>query len=82
MEPCASKKFKTILQIIAAKSFQAPPEISSQYSTQNYIWNFEILKVKSLTKRFLFANIGPNESQKKKKKKHYFYKSQQKVFIL
>ena len=40
MGPHGSPDFKTLLLQIAAKSFQTFSEFSSQWSTQNYIWDF------------------------------------------
>ncbi len=41
MGPYGSENFKTLLLLqIAAESFQTFPEFSSQWSSQNYIWDF------------------------------------------
>ncbi len=41
MGPYGSKNFKTLLLLqIAAQSFETCPEFSSQWSLQNYFWDF------------------------------------------
>ncbi len=41
MGPNGSENFKTLLLLqIAAKSFETCPEFSSQWSSQNYVWDF------------------------------------------
>ena len=40
MGPYGSETFKTLLLQIAAKSFQTFPEFASQWSSQNYAWDF------------------------------------------
>ncbi len=41
MGPYGSENFKTLLLLqIAAESFQTFPEFSSQWFSQNYVWNF------------------------------------------
>ncbi len=41
MGPNGSENVKTILLLqIAAKSFETFPEFSSQWSSQNYVWDF------------------------------------------
>ncbi len=41
MGPYGSQNFKTLLLLqIAAESFQTFPEFSSEWSSQNYVWDF------------------------------------------
>ena len=41
MVPNGRENFKTLLlQQIAAKRFETCPEFSSQWSSQNFVWNF------------------------------------------
>ncbi len=41
MGPYGSEKFKTLLLLqIVGESFQTFPEFSSQWSSQNYVWDF------------------------------------------
>ncbi len=41
MGPYGRENFKTLLLLqIAAESFQTLPEFSSQWSSQNYVWDF------------------------------------------
>ncbi len=49
MGPYGSENFQTLLLLqIAAENFQTFPECSSQWSSQNYVWDFEILKIEIL----------------------------------
>ena len=41
MRPYGNENLKTLLLLqITAKSFQTCPEFSSEWSTQNYVWDF------------------------------------------
>ena len=56
-----SKNFKTLLLQITAESFQTSPEFSSQWSSQDYVWDFESLKIEILMNFFLC--FRPNGSE-------------------
>ncbi len=62
MEPYGSENFKTQLLLqIAAERFQTFPELSSQWSSQNYVWYFWKLKFCRIL--FVFVNMGPNRRE-------------------
>ena len=64
MGPYGSENFKTLLLQITAESFQTFPEFSSQWSSQDYVWVFEILKIEIFYDfLFVFVNMGPNGSE-------------------
>ena len=56
MGPYGSKNFKILLLLqIAAEGFETCPEFSSHWSSQNYVWDFEILSLRFLM--IFFENI-------------------------
>ena len=41
LQPYGSENFKTLLLLqIADKNFQTCPEVSSEWSSQHYVWDF------------------------------------------
>ncbi len=67
MGPNGDKHFKALLILqIAAKSLQTSPELSSQWSSQNYIGKFSNVKIQILTIFFLLAcgSMGVNISKR------------------
>ncbi len=74
------QKFKNTLPANHIRNFQTPPKFYSQWSSQNYVWdflNFENWNFNDFF--FVFVNMGPKGSEISKR---YSYKSQRKVFKL
>ncbi len=69
MGPNGSENFKTLLLLqITAKRFQTFPEISSQWSSQNFFGTFEILKIEILRNFFSKISNLPLYRMEKEKK--------------
>ena len=55
MGPNGGENFKTLVLLqITAESFETSSEFSSQWSSQNYVWDFKILKIEILVIFFRF----------------------------
>ena len=83
MRPCGSKNFKTLLLLqIVAKSFQTFPEFSSQWSSQNYIWDFWNFENWNFNEFYSFLLTWDPTCMGVNISKHYSYESQPKVWNL
>ncbi len=82
MGPYGSENFKMLLLLqIADKSFQTFPEFSSQWSSQNHVWDFWNFENWNFNKFYSFS-LTWDPMGAKISKRYSSYKSQPKVFKL
>ncbi len=82
MGPYGSKNFKTLLLLqITAESFQTFPEFSSQWSSQNYIWDFWNFENWNFNEFYLFS-LTWDPMGVKISKRYFSYKLQPRVLKL